>query len=366
MISICHITTVHKRFDVRIFHKECTSLRKTWSSISIIVADGLGDETRNGITIYDIGKPKGRKERFLNMTRLALKKAREIKADIYHLHDPELLRIANKLRASGVKIIFDAHEDLPRQIASKPYIPRLLRKPIALIVEWYENKITNKIEGIITATPFIKARFIKINKNTIDINNFPLENEIILNNKSAKKENKVCYIGGITKIRGIAQIIEAIGKTNLKLDLAGDLDSKFKSELKTLKGWQQTNYLGFIDRDTSLKVKSSSIAGIVSFLPVPNHINAQPNKIFEYMASGIPVIGSNFPLWKLIIEDNQCGICVNPENPEEIAAAINTLVDNPRLAKEMGENGKRLVNEKYNWHVEEEKLFQFYKKLIGE
>jgi len=365
MISICHITTVHKRFDIRIFHKECKSLRKVYDCINIIVADGLGDETRDGIAIYDIGKPTNRKERFLKTTNLALKKARKINANIYHIHDPELLRIANKLLASGAKVIFDAHEDLPRQIASKPYIHKIFKKPIAMAVEMYENRITKKITGIITATPYIKSRFIKINKNTIDINNFPIEKEIIVNDKSEKKEKKICYIGGITKIRGITQIIAALEQTNLKLDLAGDLDAEFESKLKNIKGWKQVNYLGFIDRDTALKVKSSSIAGIVTFLPVPNHINAQPNKIFEYMASGLPVIGSSFPLWKLIIEDNQCGICVNPENPNEIASAINALANNPELAKKMGENGKRLVNEKFNWNNEKEKLLHFYKNLIA-
>ncbi len=363
MTRICHITTAHPRYDVRIFHKECVSISKVWNDTHLIVADGLGDEIKTGISLHDIGKPSGRKDRFLNKSKDALKKAKSIKADIYHLHDPELLRIALKLKRQGAKVIFDSHEDLPRQITSKPYIPKIIRKPLATLVEIYENRVARRIDGIVTATPFIRDRFIKINSNCKDINNFPLEKEIDINTTPLQKENKVCYIGGISKIRGLSQIIDSLENTNIKLFLAGEIPNDYRNELIKSKGWKQVNELGFIGREESLKIKSKSIAGIVTFLAVPNHINAQPNKIFEYMASGLPVIGSNFPLWKIIIQDNNCGICVDPTKPNDIANAINYIQNNPIEAQKMGENGKRLVKEKYNWGVEEKKLVEFYNNL---
>ncbi|MDD4150535.1 MAG: glycosyltransferase family 4 protein [Bacteroidales bacterium] len=363
MTSICHITTAHTRYDVRIFHKECKSLTKVFEQVNLIVADGLGDEIKDGINIYDIGKPKGRTDRFLKMPGKALTKALEIKSNIYHLHDSELLRIALKLKKRGYKVIYDSHEDLPRQIISKPYIPKILRSPLAAIVEKYENRIAKRLNGIVTATPFIRDRFIKLNKNCTDINNFPLLSEIIGDNSIAAKENKICYIGGITQIRGLTEVIESLELTDTRLDLAGDMTNDYKTKLESLDGWKNVNYLGFIDRKQSQNIKNSSIAGIVTFLPEPNHINAQPNKIFEYMASGLPVIGSNFPLWKIIIEDNYCGLCVDPTKPQEISNAINYLAENPNEAKIMGENGKRLVKEKYNWEIEEKKLIEFYKAL---
>ncbi|MDY0143185.1 MAG: glycosyltransferase [Bacteroidales bacterium] len=363
MTSICHITTAHTRYDVRIFHKECKSLSKTFENVNLIVADGLGDEIKDGINIYDIGKPKNRTDRFLKMSSKALKKALEIKSDIYHLHDPELLRIALKFKKHNYKVLFDSHEDLPRQIISKPYIPKILRAPLAFFVEIYENRIAKKIDGIITATPFIKDRFIKLNKNCTDINNFPLLNEISSENSVAIKENKICYIGGITQIRGLTEVIKSLEHTNVILDLAGEMTITYKNKLETLDGWKNVNYLGFIDRKQSQVIKNSSIAGIVTFLPEPNHVNAQPNKIFEYMASGLPVIGSNFPLWKIIIEDNYCGLCVSPNNPTEIANAINFIKDNPKEAEIMSKNGKKMVVEKFNWGIEEKKLIKFYKAL---
>ncbi len=365
MIKICHITTAHPRYDVRIFHKECSSLAKIGNDVHLIVADGKGDEIKGGVIFHDIGKPKGRKDRFLNKSKEALKKAISIKADIYHLHDPELLRIALKLKKLNSKVIFDSHEDLPRQIVSKSYIPSFFRKPLAFFVEIYENRIAKNIDGIVTATPFIRDRFYSINSNCIDINNFPLINEIDICKENIQKQNKVCYIGGITKIRGISQVIKALEKTDVNLDLAGKIPNDYREVLVKSKAWKQVNELGFIDRKEALKVKSESIAGIVTFLAVPNHINAQPNKIFEYMAAGLPVIGSNFKLWKDIIEKNNCGICVEPTDDNSIANAINYIKNNPKEAIAMGENGKKLVIEKYNWDVEEKKLINFYENIIA-
>ncbi len=364
-MKICHITTVHQRYDVRIFHKQCKSLAEKFSEVILIVADGLGDETIDGINIFDIGnKKKGRINRFTKTVNQSIKKAISINADIYHLHDPELLRIAGKLKKNNAKVIFDSHEDLPRQIITKPYIPKIIRKPLAFFIEKYEHKKAKKLDGIITATPFIRDRFIKINKNCIDINNYPLLSEIDLSNENHDKQYKVCYIGGITEIRGISELIKALKYTEVKLDLAGEITPDYKKIIIKIEGWQNVNELGFINREKSWQIKKESIAGMVTFLPVPNHINSQPNKIFEYMASEIPVIGSNFPLWKEIIEDNNCGLCVNPLNSHEISKAINYLAKNPAEAKEMGKNGKKLVLEKYNWEIEEKKLLDFYKKIL--
>jgi len=107
------------------------------------------------------------------------------------------------------------------------------------------------------------------------------------------------------------------------------------------------------------------MAGLVLYHPVPNHTDAQPNKLFEYMSAGIPVISSNFPLWKEIVEGHQCGICVDPLKPDEIAKAIQWILDNPEKAKKMGENGRRAVEEKYNHTVEEKKLLTLYKLLLS-
>jgi glycosyltransferase involved in cell wall biosynthesis len=293
---------------------------------------------------------------------LVYRKAKELDGDIYHLHDPELMRFALKLKRKGKKVIYDAHEDLPRQILGKSYLP--MKKIVSVVMEKVENFICARLSGIITATPHIAKRFEKINKHTVAINNFPLENEIeFIGESYLNKENTVCFIGGISPIRGTTELVAAMALTDCKLALAGEISNEFKLQLIESEGWKNVEELGFIDRETSMKLKQKSIAGMVTFLPYPNHINAQPNKIFEYMAAGLPVIGSNFPMWRELLVDNYCGICVDPTKPMEIAEAINFLKNNPAEAEIMGSNGKRLVTQTYNWNAEEVKLAAFYRSL---
>jgi len=368
MIKIAHLSSAHKDGDVRIFHKECVSLAEKGFDVSLIIPN-TESRVDKGVNIISFEYfPKSRLKRMWKTVNLVYKKALELNATLYHIHDPELLRIAKKLKKRGKIVIYDAHEDLPRQILSKNYIPLFLRKIISRVTERFENKIVKKLDGVITATPFIKERFILVNKNVIDINNFPLINEIDINvdNKETIKKNKICFIGGISKIRGLFEVVKSIENLNIEFDLAGEIPSNLEEELKKIKGWDKVNKLGYIDRKTSLQLKSVCLAGIVTFYPEPNHINAQPNKIFEYMASGLPVIGSHFPLWKLIIEDNNCGLCVNPLEPEEISKAIIYIQNHPDEAKIMGENGKKMVIEKYNWNIEKEKLFKFYELILND
>jgi glycosyltransferase involved in cell wall biosynthesis len=130
--------------------------------------------------------------------------------------------------------------------------------------------------------------------------------------------------------------------------------------VKASPGWRRVNAHGFLDRRGVREVMTRSLAGIVTFHPLPNHLDSHPTKMFEYMSSGIPVIASNFPLWRDIIEGNQCGICVDPHDPKAIAAAIDYVVTHPQAAQAMGENGRRAVLEKYNWTVQANRLTDFY------
>ena len=365
--KVCHITSAHPDGDVRIFHKECVSLAEEGYDVSLVIPN---TESRidKGVNIVSfIYEPSSRLSRFTKSVNLAYKKAIAVNADIYHLHDPELLRIALKLKKKGKKVIFDAHEDLPRQILSKKYINKYLRKYVSKAIEKYEKRVTSKLDAVVTATPFIRDKFLLYNKNSIDINNFPLSREILVDEKQETnhKENNICYIGGITEIRGIKELVNALEYApKIRLKLAGEFSPKsFKDTVSKVKGWNQVDELGFIGRNESLALKNNSIAGLVTFYPEQNHINAQPNKIFEYMASGLPVIGSKFPFWEEIITKNNAGLCVDPMSPIAIGEAINYILNNPNEAKIMGENGRKMVIEKYNWDIEKKKLIDLYQEL---
>jgi glycosyltransferase involved in cell wall biosynthesis len=365
MNHICHITSVHSANDTRIFHKECKTLVNAGYAVTLVVQHET-DEVINGVQIKGIKAPKSRKERMLKTAKQVYIRALECNADIYHFHDPELIGVGLKLKRKGKKVIYDVHEDVPRQILSKHWIPAPLRKIVSWVVEKTENYAAKRFDYIITATPYIRDRFLKINKHTVDVNNYPLLSELHIPEVNwDNKEQVVCYVGGIGQIRGINEMVEAIGMTDYHLLLAGNFASSAERDIVIIKpGWERVIELGHVNRTEVREVLAKSMAGLVVLHPIPNYIDALPVKMFEYMSAGLPVIASNFPLWKEIVEGNNCGICVDPLNVNEIADAMNWIFNNPYEAMKMGENGRRAVEDKYNWEQEAIKLRKIYEGLL--
>ncbi|POY35884.1 glycosyl transferase [Solitalea longa] len=367
-MKVCHLTSVHKRYDPRIYYKECRSLAKAGYKVHLIVADGLGDETKDGVNFNDVGASKGRFNRFVSTSMKIYKKAKEINAEIYHLHDPELLPVGYMLARKGKKVVYDAHEDVPVQIKAKAYINPLIKQPLSSSVKIVEDYIVKNIAGVITATPYIRDRFLPLNKNSVDVCNYPLINGTsIVKTKWELKNDSICYVGGISEVRGIKQMVEAMKYLNgYKLNLGGEFETdQLREETVKIEGWSKVNELGFLNRDKVGAILAESKIGIVTLQPIKNYVDAMPVKMFEYMLAGLPVVASNFPLYKEILESNKCGICVDPTDPKQIADAISFLLENQEQALQMGDNGYEAVLNKYNWASEEIKVLNLYDKLLA-
>lgn len=367
MKKVCHLTSVHVRYDTRIFVKECSSLAALGYEVTLLVADGKGDELKNRINIVDIGKPSSRLKRLLSYHKKLLNKALSVKADIYHFHDPELLRIGTSLMRNGAKVIYDSHEDVPRQILDKAYIPNFLRKPLSRLIESYENKVITQISGVVTVTPTLESRFLTSNKNVVQVCNFPKIAEFKVSNEqnTIEKDNVVCYVGAISKVRGILSMVEAMSFTKgVKLLLGGKFENvELKNQAKRIKGWQNVRDLGFLSRNEVKETLQKSVAGLVVLEPTKSYVDSIPVKMFEYMMAGIPVIASDFPYWRELVGSLDCAIFVNPLKPKEISGAISQLIQDKELATAMGQRGKTAVLQKFNWGNEEEKLIHFYEHL---
>lgn len=366
---VAHLTSAHPRYDTRIYRKLCQSIVGAGYRTTIVVADGKGEETCPlGIRILDVGRPTGRFNRMLRATRRVKECALSLDADIYHLHDPELIPAGLALKRRGRRVIFDFHEDVPKQLLSKPYLDRRVARFVSGAFALYESYAVPRFDAVVGATPAITEKFRDKARKLANINNFPQLGELESPLSWEAKANEVAYVGAISGIRGIVPVVQALGttKSGAKLNLAGAFSDKVaEKQVGELPGWQRVVAAGVVDRHGVRDILARSVAGIVTFLPLPNHVDAQPNKMFEYMSAGIPVIASDFPLWREIIAGHDCGLCVDPLDPAAIAAAIDSLVSDRARAEEMGRNGSRAVREIFNWTKEEGKLLQLYSDLLA-
>ncbi|MFN5317622.1 MAG: glycosyltransferase family 4 protein [Bacteroidia bacterium] len=363
-MKVCHLTTVHSWNDVRIFEKECVSAAQAGYDVTIIALDAP-EGVHQGVKVLTVSGQKSRRlSRMFNSVDRVLKKALEQDADIYHFHDPELLRISNRLLKAGKKVIYDAHEDVPRQLLDKTWIKPIFRKWLSTIFEHYENYQAQKLSAIIAATPHIENRFNKINSCVRNVNNFPVLSVIPHQPDWSKRTPTLAYIGGISITRGIFHLVESLPIHGYKLHLAGIyLPQSLRDELAVMDGWSYVTEAGYVNREGIAHILGSSKIGMVTLLPTKAYIDSLPIKMFEYMAAGMPVIASDFPLWREIIERHKCGICVDPQNPQAIADAVSYLMEHETEAIEMGENGRKASLEFYNWDNEAQKLIALYQSL---
>lgn len=369
MTRVVHLSSVHRRYDTRVFLKECRSLAASGYEVILVVADGKQDEVRDGVTIISVPAPTSRLQRMIKTTRQVARKGLELDADIYHLHDPELLPAALWLKAKGKKVIYDAHEDLPEQVMGHSYLPQWSRSSVALAAGFLVKHVCRRLDGAVAATPYIQGQFQHMGVRTEDVSNFPMLGELEVENGWENKQRQVCYVGSIAAVRGIVDIVKAMEfvQPDVRLALGGELAGSDVETIVTQQpSWRRVDALGFLDRTSTRETLARSIAGLVTLHPNGNYINAQPVKMFEYMAAGIPVIASDFPLWRRIVDDAGCGKLVDPLDPKAIAEAIDWFIDHPDAARAMGESGRRAVLERYNWDVERGKLFAFYDAVLGQ
>ena len=334
--------------------------------MTLIVADARGDALTDGVTIRDVGMPAGRLERVLRSTVQVYQCASALDADVYVLHDPELIPAGIRLKRQGRKVVFDSHEDVPTQVLGKPYLGRMSALVLSRSFRAYERYACRQFDGVVGATPFIRDKFSKINSRTIDINNYPILGEFEDCRIWSDKAIQICYVGNIAAVRGIHEMIRACAllRTPATLALAGTFETTaLAAEVSLQSGWQRVKALGQLDRNGVSDVMAQSMAGLVTLHPQANYLDALPVKMFEYMAAGIPVIASNFPRWREIIEGNSCGLCVNPLDPAAIAEAVDFIVTHPDHARKMGANGRCAAMEKYNWRSESRKMLEFYEYL---
>lgn len=363
MNRIVHLSSAHPRTDLRI-SLQCQTLAQAGYDVILIVADGLGDSDDRAIRILDVGRAEGRLSRATRSAKACVQAAAKLAPDVCQFHDPELLLYRAALQKKGIKVLYDAHEDLPRQILSKPYLRAPIAHMISALADRYLTYSAKRLEGLLTATPHITSLFAKHNVRTQTIRNYPL-----LSHQSTPTlpNGRVIYAGALSELRGTKTLVNALEHLDppVKLDLFGHPDHPgFLQNLAAQPGWALVNAHGRVPHNEVNRAMKNALAGIVTLHPTRAYRDALPVKLFEYMAAGLPVIASDFPLWRGIVEEAQCGICVDPEDPQAIAQAIDWMRNNPNAASEMGARGQAAAQKQYNWPSEATLLTSFYKSIL--
>jgi glycosyltransferase involved in cell wall biosynthesis len=366
-LKIVHMTSVHSALDHRIFDKECRSLARAGFEVTI-VGPHPQDTVKSEVRIKSIAKDRSR---FLRMTKTAWRVYREAKkqgADVYHFHDPELIPVALLLRAHGQNVVYDVHEDYPRDILFKSYLPGWTRRLIAGVAEAIEHAASRRFSAIVAVTPAIASRFESINRRTVVLYNYPHAEDLLSDPSSSWQMRKqaVTYVGTITPQRGIREIVQAMAlvpaSLSATLEIAGD---HIPEDVKKLPSWTRVKFHGILDLSSTYRLLHQVRAGLVCEHPIATFTESMPVKIFEYMGAGLPVIASDFPLWRRMLEGVGCAIFVDPRNVQEIAQAIAFLLSNSAEAEAMGQRGREAVANRFNWNTQAQKLVDLYSGLAA-
>lgn len=367
-MNICHMTSAHNRYDDRIFIKECRSLSKAGFKVNLLVHDELENEKKEGVSIYSTHvKYHSRIKRILLGNKKMIKLAADISADVYHLHDPELLLLARKLKKMGKLVVFDSHENYALQITTKEYIPLILRPFVSKIYQQVERKLLKNVDASIIPCSFGGKNPLEGKTRIVEyINGYPLMNVFYdYYSQDVEKEKMICYAGGLSEQRGIRNLVKAAALSKVKLVLAGEFATEeFQQEIMSMPEMEFVEYKGKLDWTQLREIYQKAQIGMSVLLDNGqyNIMDNLPTKVYEYMSMGLPVIISDSP-YNQIVQREGAGICVDSSNADEIADAINRLINHSEEAKNMGLKGRRLIKEKWNWEEESKKLINLYSSL---
>lgn len=365
-MRIAHLTTVHGPGDIRIFHKQCRSLSEAGHDILLVVPH-TQDETIDGVRLRALKEPGSRMDRAIRTARQLIGILLEERPDVCHFHDPELVPTGLLLKAAGFNVVYDVHEDSAEKLRERGWLPGVLRPILPPLFRGLERVAAHLFDANVCATPDLASRF--PGRNTITVRNFPRA-ELIEQSRpveSYRPENRILiYTGGWTPHRGVEQIVAAlefVETPQVRLVVIGKRHDEVYQRARRMPGFPLVDYRGEVPHDHAVKLLQRSAVGLVCNQPRHGYDRALPNKLFEYMATGLPVVASHFDRWREIVEETGAGLTVDPEDPRDIAVAVDHLLRDSDLRRRMGEHGRTAVESCYNWQREESKLIGLYEGL---
>jgi glycosyltransferase involved in cell wall biosynthesis len=368
MSRIRHLTSVHQIGDNRILYREAKGLADAGYDVALVVGQ-VSTGPVAGVPVIGVGPARNRVARATGTVWKVFRAARRERARIYHLHDPELLWAGLLLKLLGHRVVYDVHEDAPKQIMNKFWIPWWAKRILSVGTALVERAGAAVLDGIVAATPSIAERF--PTDKTVVVQNFPrlaAASERPDAPDFGDRPYAFAYTGGLAKVQGLREIVATAALLAPDLGqavVAGSFDDDaVEREIRASEGWTRVDYRGRVTPDEVLDVIHSACCGLVIDPPISNYLESYSTKMFEYMACGVPVVCSDFPLWTRLIADADCGVTVDPTDPHAVVKAVEALSRDPQEARRLGENGRRAILERYNWENEFAKLDDLYRRMV--
>ena len=364
------MTSVHPWDDTRIFRKMCRWLTAAGHEVHLVATGGDEKKMVDGVRVHLLSAEKGRWRRMTSTSWRVFKKALGLRAGVYQFHDPELLPHGMLMALLGRRVIYDAHEDAPRDLLIRDYLPRPIRRLASAgiaLAEWVGSRFF--FSAVVAATPLIGRRFPK--HKTRVVHNYAVvepEAEDLLEGYEDRPPH-FAFVGAMSWGRGMEEMVRSIGKVKMagaRLVVAGPRVFFGRDEQgpENFPGWDRVQERGVVSAQEVGEIYRSTRAGLILFLPGPNHDDALPNKLFEYMAAGLPLIVSDIPLWRRMVEEVRCGLLVDPRDIDAVANAMDWILEHPEEALEMGRRGARAARERFNWDGEARQLEQLYREVM--
>jgi len=371
-VKVCILTTAHSPFDERIFHKEAKSLAEAGYEV-VIVAPHQKSEQKDGIRIRAVAPLSSRADRIWRLKSL-YEAALQERADIYHFHDPDLVPVGLLLSRKHQKpVIYDVHEYYGDSLLTRYWIPKPLRKFVARTVDRLEKWSARSFSGIITVNGHMAELFRRKNREGEILHNYPLKRQFEFPRPANIKPPVILYLGGITRERGLEVILRAMPLVREKYpeavcELVGPVDTgDLGSEFSDLTPWLNRGNVrlrGKVPYEQVPGILARSSIALVPLLPTLNYQKAIPVKLLEYMAAGLPVVGSRFGYIEEIINKNQCGMLTESGDPNSLSSAICALLEDPKKALSYGQNGWDAFQREYTWEKEQNKLLALYERIL--
>jgi len=365
--------------DVRIFYKEAKSLQRSGYDVTIIapaVPSLKADSTIDGIRILII--PRYGKKILRPLTLFDLfRRGIAADADIYHCHEPDALIAGAALKIiRRKKLVYDAHEYWSHYFSEK--FPKTAKKLAFLGFDIIEKTFCAFADYIITVSEETVDNYRRYNKRTTLVANFP-DMEFFTGGEKPDLAERYSgktifvYAGGLEPNRGTLESIKALelvkDKNAVLLFVGPFKNSGYEKEVMAYVNeknlTQRVEFVGNIPyKDISAYLRMST-AGLLPHQPIERYSKTPYSiKLFEYMGCGLPVIVSRLPELTKIVEGAGCGVLVDPTKPEDMAKAMTWVMENPAAAKALGKNGRKAVEEKYNWQNMEKRLLEVYGSLL--